>query len=345
VAAQADGGEFFIPARMTVKEHFDDWLERLRRKGLKPTTLSNHKRHVNLYILPSVGGDTPLHKVTETPLQALCDRLQDEGLKASSIRLIIGTAKSALKYAVRHRRLRFSPADTVELPPKNKPKKAKVFDEREALSFIEEAWRRSEDIIFVFALLTNMRPSEFTGVEYCDLSLVTNEGGAEQGLVQVRQGVTRVEGEWHFGSPKTEAGKRSIPFPAMIYHELMAGKGEHLEHLQRLGQTRRLVFTDGYGEPLNRRILCKRFFALCSRAGVSTEGRSLYTLRRSHATLSLLAGENMKSLSERMGHSSVEFTENEYVDVLPVMRELAATRLEEKLLRNRLAPSGDERAM
>ena len=61
--------------------------------------------------------------------------------------------------------LRFNPAGTLELPPKNRPRKAKVFDEREALAFIEEAWRSREDIIFVFALLTNMRPSEFTGVE------------------------------------------------------------------------------------------------------------------------------------------------------------------------------------
>jgi hypothetical protein len=46
-----------------------------------------------------------------------------------------------------------------------------------------------------------------------------------------------------------------------------------------------------------------------------------------------------------LGHSSVEFTENEYVDVLPAVREIAATRLEESLLRNRLAPSEGGRAM
>ena len=53
----------------------------------------------------------------------------------------------------------------------------------------------------------------------------------------------------------------------------------------------------------------------------------------------------MKSLSERMGYSSVEFRENEDVNVLPVMREMAATRLEEKLLRTQLAPSEGGRAM
>ena len=116
--------------------------------------------------------------------------------------------------------------------------------------------------------------------------------------------------------------------------------------MARIGTLPRpLVFTNSRGEPLHRRTLGQRFLEECGRAGISTEGRSLYTLRRSHATLSLLAGDDMKSLSERMGYSSVEFRENEDVNVLPVMREMAATMLEEKLLRTQLAPSEGGRAM
>ena len=96
---------------------------------------------------------------------------------------------------------------------------------------------------------------------------------------------------------------------------------------------------------MNRANLTRRFCACCRAAGLSTEGRSLYTLRRSHATLSLLTGDNLKSLSERLGHVSVEFTQDEYVDVLPVMQRQAATRLEERLLRTQLAPSDEGRTM
>lgn len=92
-------------------------------------------------------------------------------------------------------------------------------------------------------------------------------------------------------------------------------------------------------------MLTRTFHAACATAGLSTEGRSLYTLRRSHATLSLLAGDNLKSLAERMGHCSVEFTQNEYVDALPAMQQRAADGLESRLLRTHLTPSEEGRPM
>src|SRR5207237_1191684 len=147
----------------------------------------------------------------------------------------------------RHGLLRVNPADLVELPSRNKPKKAKVFDEDEAVRFVEAAWRERRYVIFVFALLTGMRPSEFFGVEHTDLSLETFEAGGlvvERGVARVTKAVVWSKGRWFFNEPKTGAGKRTIYFPAAIYHELTAQKGEHLERLGRLGQKHQLVFTN-----------------------------------------------------------------------------------------------------
>lgn len=85
----------------------------------------------------------------------------------------------------------------------------------------------------------------------------------------------RVRGGWHFNEPKTEAGRRTVYLPAVIYHELMAHQAEQLERLRRLGQNHRLVFTNASGLPPERKWLTRRFFAVCRRAGLGTEGRSL----------------------------------------------------------------------
>lgn len=193
-----------------------------------------------------------------------------------------------------------------------------------------------------------MRPSEFFGVEYPDLSLeaVERDGHVnERGAARVTKTVVWSRGRWYFNEPETAVGKRTIYFPASIYHELQAQRGEHLEHLQKLGQTHQLVFTNTLGQPLNRANLTRRFFSACKSAGLACEGWSLYTLRRSHATLSLLTGDNLKTLSERLGHVDVSFPQNEYVDVLPVMLQSAADRLEERLLRTQLAPFDGAREM
>lgn len=50
------------------------------------------------------------------------------------------------------------------------------------------AWRERRHIIFVFALLTWMRPSEFFGVQYPDPALDFT-GSTERGICRIRPAV------------------------------------------------------------------------------------------------------------------------------------------------------------
>ena len=125
----------------------------------------------------------------------------------------------------------------------------------------------------------------------------------------------------------------------------MAGKPAQSERLRLLGLDHQLLFTTATGDPLTTATLRRRLLKVCERAGIDTEGRSSYTLRRSHATLSLLSNEHLKSLSERMGHTSVEFTQDEYIDALPEMQQIAADKLERGLLGTNLAQTDPARVM
>jgi integrase len=272
----------------------------------------------------------------------MVDRMQDAGYNPRTILRTYVNLKAALERAVRREKLKVNPARDVELPPLLKAKKARVFtSEAEALQFIEVCRREQRDILFIFVLFTGLRPSEFIGLEYSKLSLagVEVEGRwVERGLAVIDSQLTPVRGGGRRATtPKTEASVRKIYFPATIYYDLMERKDAHITRLRKLGQKHELVFTGDCGRPLRPGTLWRRLRSLCKLAGVGEEGRSLYTLRRSHATLSLLAGENLKSLSERMGHTSVEFTQDEYIDALPVMQQQAADKLEARLLRTNLA--------
>jgi hypothetical protein len=46
-----------------------------------------------------------------------------------------------------------------------------------------------------------------------------------------------------------------------------------------------------------------------------------------------------------MGHTSVEFTKDEYMDVLPQMRQMAADRLDSRLLGTHLAHGEESQVM
>src|SRR5690606_39954439 len=54
----------------------------------------------------------------------------------------------------------------------------------------------------------------------------------------------------------------------------------------------------------------------------------MYDLRHTCATLLLLAGENPKVVSERLGHASITLTLDTYSHVLPAMQEESARKLE-----------------
>ena len=56
--------------------------------------------------------------------------------------------------------------------------------------------------------------------------------------------------------------------------------------------------------------------------------RRVYDLRHTCATLLLLAGENAKVVSERLGHTDVAFTMNTYQSVLPTMQASAAQKFD-----------------
>ena len=55
---------------------------------------------------------------------------------------------------------------------------------------------------------------------------------------------------------------------------------------------------------------------------------SIHGLRHTHATILLLKGENIKVISERLGHNSTQITWNTYSHVLPEMEKKTADLLD-----------------
>lgn len=347
---QVDSGTYFSASKQTVGELMTECLDRARRRGCKRGTLRFYETLVENHIKPALG-DFPIGQLTADVIQKFPDGMQDAGMSARYARVAFRLLRSALNYAVARNRLRSNPCMGVELPPAQKPRKARVFESfEEAVRFVEACRQEPDDIILVLGLVTGMRPSEFTGVAYPHLSLVRgrDEDGreTERGMVSIEQAVARAKGGgWYFETPKTPASRRKVYFPASLYYELMARKPTQLERLRLLGLSHQLVFTNALGNPFPTSTLRRRLLKVCERAGIDTKGRTSYTLRRSHATLSLLANERLKSLSERMGHTSVEFTQDEYIDTLPEMQQFAADKLERGLLGTNLAQGESERVM
>lgn len=72
----------------------------------------------------------------------------------------------------------------------------------------------------------------------------------------------------------------------------------------------------------------KRYFKrMIGQAGIDKDF-SFHDLRHTHATLLLKKGVNIKVISERLGHSSIQLTLDTYAHLMPDMQDTAIKALE-----------------
>ena len=101
----------------------------------------------------------------------------------------------------------------------------------------------------------------------------------------------------HFGPPKTEAGKRTLPIPQIIVADLR----DHLDHFAAKGDSG-LIFVGEQGAMLRRSNFGRHWLPALKKVGLS--GIRFHDLRHTGSTLAAMAGATLPELKERMGHAS-----------------------------------------
>jgi integrase len=322
---EVERGTAVDPSKMTMGEYLAYWLDADAKPNVRPSTYSSYERVIRVQITPRIGA-VPLQKLNALHVKHCYARMRREPradgkpgtLSNRSIRYAHTVLKMALKEALRTHLVVRNVADEVD-PPKAVRPKIEYWDLEEALRFLEVADTDPYRALWHVAMNTGMRKSELLGLRWCDVDLA-------RGTVQVRQQHTKVQGlpgeraKRQTGDPKSDAGHRRITLPSdcvAVLREYLASRPLPMD-ASRQG----LVFTDADGQPVVHETITDRFDRLVARAGVKRI--TFHGMRHTHATLLLLAGVNIKAVSVRLGHSSIQITLDTYAHVLPEMEEQAA---------------------
>src|SRR2546423_7607256 len=336
---EQDLGVFVEPAAVSVNEYLDNWLQSAARPRLRERTFDDYKQLLKRYVSSSLG-EKRLCDLRPLDIQSLYTHVaaaklkKDEvpqqginyglGLSARSIRYVHAILSSALKQAIKWHMLAVNPCAAVELPRMTR-REMHAFSPEDAGAFLKAAADDEHGIIFAFALATGMRPEEYLALKWSDVDL--QQGAA---IVQ-RTLVFRKGGGWYFGEPKTSRSRRTVPLPASIIRALAAHRREQMAARLKAGaayQNNELVFATGEGTPHNLRNLTQRHFQTILKSAKLPANFRVYDLRHSCATLLLVAAENPKVVSERLGHASIVLTLDTYSHVLPSMQQSATEKLE-----------------
>lgn len=251
--------------------------------------------------------------------------MQARDLKARVVRHAHSALHNALKQAVKWGMIIRNPSDLAELP-KVPHTERRVSSPDEAARFLKAADIMPHGLIFEFALLSGMRPEEYLALQWADIDMTRS-------TVQVRRALVRHKKSWSFEEPKTARSLRTVFLPAPLLSKLAAHKRRQSEDRLKLGaawQAHDLIFCSEQGTPLSITNLTHRYFHPILEKAELPHIR-LYDLRHTCATLLLIAEENPKVVSERLGHSTIVLTLDTYSHVLPTMQQNATARLEKIL--------------
>ncbi len=324
VTREIDMGTFVEVPAMTLDEYFCKWLEAVPRLRSSERSVDQTQSIFKRYFRETIGYKK-LEKLHVLDLQKVYGEMLARGLSPLTVRHAHSVLRCALKQAVRWNLLPRNPAELVELPRVPR-KERRVLSAEEAQRFIAASEEIRHGLIFEFALLTGMRPEEYLAVQGGDMDF-------ERGTAQVRRALVRHKKKWSFQEPKTSRSRRMVVLPTPLVRKLAMHKRQQAEQRLRVGsewQAHDLVFCGEKGTPHSIPNLTYRYFRPILIKAKLPQIR-LYDLRHSCATLLLIAEENPKVVSERLGHSTVVLTLDTYSHVLPTMQEKATARLEKML--------------
>lgn len=309
---------------LTVADWLDTWAE--TRARLRDSTRRIYRSHIRQHLRRLFGGVLMSELLAGHVAQAF-GRLFDEGMTPATARRVFSTLRTALNAAARERLISDNPARYVKLPRGARPHavvwtKRRVADwKRTGIRPAVAVWTPaqlaqflasigSHRLFAVFHLITmrGLRRGEACGLKWEDLDL-------EEGLAYLsRQIQEGPDGRLRACPLKTESSCRAVAMDPQTVTVLRAHHSWQARWLSESGiETQGWVFTDEIGRPLSPDCLTRTFNRLAEESGLPPV--RLHDLRHGAATLMLLAGDELKTIADQLGHSSVVLTADTYLSV------------------------------
>ncbi len=322
---QISTGTYANPSNVYFVDYISDWLESVAKPRVSSKTFRGYEQSVRLYLKPSLG-NTKLDKITPDQIQKMYNKMLNRDLSSSTVKNAHAVLNSALKQAVKWNILNRNPAELVDLP-RNTKEEEKALTPDQAIRFIEACTYNRMKPFFTLMIATGMRPGEALGLKWGDIDFDNNK-------ITINRSLSRPGGKWVLVPPKTQKARRTISVPSAVMSDLREQKENQNEEKNNLKNKtyndHGFVFATKTGEPFSDRNIISRYFKPLLKAEGLPDIK-LYGLRHTCITLLLSAGENIKVVSERIGHADVSLTLRTYAHVLPNMQQEATSKLEKIL--------------
>ncbi len=165
--------------------------------------------------------------------------------------------------------------------------------------------------IIKLLLLTGLRSGEALGLTWDKIDF-------ENKTIFVDKTLTYVTGRYFLSTPKTPMSIRKIVIDDTTVQMLREHKAEQDKQKQVIGSSwlePNAVFTSATGHFYDRSLLNTQFRRFMNRHP-ELHRVTIHGLRHTHASLLILAGENLDAISKHLGHASADITSRVYAHLM-----------------------------
>lgn len=330
--------------KLTVEQWMDIWLETYKKNSVRQNTFESYKIIVEAHIKPSLGKETLKDLQPQQVQKMINDKLVSgrtkdgaNGKKGSAlsprmVEYIYSVLHMALKQAVKNGLVIRNVCDALDKPKKTRHE-FMPWTTEDTNRFLSSIKKSRLFALYVTEWGTGLRRSEITALQWPDIDL-------KKGLLSVRRGLVRIKGGYKFGDTKTKKSRRTIPLPEQVIKILKTWKAQqarekvkwNADHIDIPEEGRpaynplNMVFCDEVGQAYKPDFITTSFRRDLEAAKLPHI--RFHDLRHGHATMLLELGEDLKVISERLGHSSITMTGDTYSHVREKMQKEASNKLD-----------------
>jgi integrase len=282
----------------------EQWLPYYART-YRASSFRQRETQVRLWLVPHLGG-VRLGELTPGIIERGLSAMAAAGASPGRVREVGECLSSALTQAVRWDLLPRNPAARVRLPVRARVRR-EIWTPAQAAHFLETtegAW----GVLWQILARTGMRLGEAMALSWRDVLW-------EVPAIRVERTVVRIKGGEVIGPPKSAAGVREVVIGSALLAVLRAWQREQAKHLLPVGRaTEDWLLTRPDGRRLASGSVQDQWRRAVAAAGLPATVR--HDLRHLATSVQLAAGTPLKTVSARLGHSSIAITADLYGHVL-----------------------------
>lgn len=318
--------------KITLKDYLLNWLKTFKMGTVKDSSYDALERTANNHIIPNIGM-IQLGQVTSTDIQTLLTDLKGRGYSYSTVKKVHDCLNNMFTHATIADDVPKNPMLLVNMLAESEfPKKEiRYFTKEECALLIEETSRQYKTgkpiyqyaDAYVLMLHTGIRLGEAIGLKKTDWDKKNNTLHIQRNIQSVSkrdtQGNRIVGKQLVTNTTKTYSGDRILP--------LNKAATEALERLCEQHPDSECIVCSSKGDMIPPERLERTFYRILKNVGISQTGT--HSLRHTFASMLFAEGTDVKTVSELLGHASIQITLNTYIHLINKPKHSAVAKLDE----------------